>query len=707
MDETVELPQTQLETEIELWHRELEKAIKREKKYRKTADAVVDVYEQEASEGQPEPEYNVLWANTETIAPTLYSNTPIPVVQRRYKDKDPMGLAAAKVVKRLLAYNLDTGEADEASFDDLMNQALVSALVPGRGVTRFRYDVETRKIAIPKPPENPTDDDDEPSSGLADPVDEEEEGEEIAREYVCGENLGHNRFYYSSGATWAKVWWVAFYHDLTEEEVKSTFPDMDTEELAFGLQDEEHASTEGGKPNLTRVYEIWDRRTRMVRWVSLSYKEGYLKEPSEDKLGISTFFPIPEPLTFITRLKSSCPIPPYSFYRKQAQELNRVSARITHLVDILRVRGFYDGNVAKLDELMKAEDGQLIATTNSAILAQGGGLDKAIWLMPFDPIVAALQQLYTQRTQIRQVIFEIMGVADIMRGSSAASETLGAQQLKNQWGATRLKVSQRRMAAYVRECLRIMAEIAVNRFSLDTIKAMTGLQLATDEMVGQMKMKVQEAMANGEPPPPEAAKLDSLPTWEKVYALLKDDKLRQYKVDIETNSTVDLEATDEKEQIGELLNAMAQFMSGAEPMVASGSLSLPAAKEILLTVVRRFRFGEELEDALMMEAPPKPDPAAEAKKAEFAMKQEEMKMDMAQKQQLAKLDQETAMMAVQIEREKLQIEQEKLGLLREKMQMEMAMMQAKHNLELEKMAVQAAMPAKQPAAKQPAKGATR
>ena len=49
--------------------------------------------------------------------------------------------------------------------------------------------------------------------------------------------------------------------------------------------------------------------------------------------------------------------------------------------------------------------------------------------------------LYQQREQIKAVIYELTGLSDIARGASKASETLGAQQLKSQWGSIRLKVT--------------------------------------------------------------------------------------------------------------------------------------------------------------------------------------------------------------------------------------------------------------------------
>jgi hypothetical protein len=241
------------------------------------------------------------------------------------------------------------------------------------------------------------------------------------------------------------------------------------------------------------------------------------------------------------------------------------------------------------------------------------------------------------RTQIKTVIYEITGIADIMRGSSQASETLGAQQIKNQWGTLRLKKTQKEVMRYCRDCLRIMTEIAVTKLSPDTMKSMTGLpypmqsqkqqmQMTLQQMTQQYQAMAQQAQMTGQQPPPppqvppEVQQALQMPAWEELLSILQDDTQRSYRIDIETNSTVDAEATEDKQDISELLNAMSQFLNGVGPMVQDGTMPFSVAQGILLAIVRRYRFGPELEDQLKeMKAPPPPvDPkAAEQQKAEL------------------------------------------------------------------------------------------
>ena len=125
------------------WLTEIADARKREKDFREFGRKVNQLYEAEKKE---EYQFNILFSNTETLAPALYNSVPRPVVQRRFKDADPLGKSASLLVQRTLEFLLDTDMRDYPSFDDLMQSAVLEALVPGRGVTRFKYDATIAEV---------------------------------------------------------------------------------------------------------------------------------------------------------------------------------------------------------------------------------------------------------------------------------------------------------------------------------------------------------------------------------------------------------------------------------------------------------------------------------------------------------------------------------------------------------------------------------
>lgn len=701
-----------LEGLVTKWKAEVDNSSKREKDFIKDGCKLVELYEGKDKEGT---QYNILYANTETLAPSLYNSTPRPVVTRRFKDEDPVGAKAATAGQRLLEYLLDDGMSEYANFDDLMKQAVLEALVPGRGVLWFKYDPKFEKVQQAEAGEAAAEaigEGADPAEGEA-PARPEAVAEKVSYETVCGDHVPWDRFRCGYAKKWADVPWVGRDHFMTAEELKENFG-----EIGVTVPVEEISSTMTGNDDSQKrvdgmegvkgawVHEIWDRVTKRVIFFAPNFPRAPLRVV-DDPLGLEGFFPCPKPLTFIGKISNLTPVALYTLYEKQAQELNKLTLRINKLIDSLKVRGMYDTTVQGLDKVLGADDAVLIPVENvAAMLSQGMGLDKSIWLVPIEKIFPVVQSLYAQRQQCKSIIYELTGIADIMRGSTQASETLGAQELKTQWGTLRLKRHQKEVARYARDCLRIMLEIAVSKLAPETISAMTGLPYPTGSQKAQMAAAMQEAQAAGMEIPPAVAAMMDEPSWDDLLALLRNDVQRSYRIDVETNSTVDMEATEDKEQIAELLNAISQFLNGVAPLVEQGVMPFEVSRDMLLMVTRRFRFGAEFEESLKkMSAPQaKPDPKAEAdlkmKQIEMQAKQQEADRKQAESQQQAAAKERE--MAMQLEFK----EKEHNMRLRE-LDLNMAVKEREHELALEKIQAQVLaarmMPKPAPGAKKPMK----
>ena len=175
---------------------------------------------------------------------------------------------------------------------------------------------------------------------------------------------------------------------------------------------------------------------------------------------------------------------------------------------------------------------------------------------------------------------------------------------------------QREVQRYVRDILRIAAEIIANKFAPETLAAMTNLTYPTQAQKlmaqQQMQMRAQgSAQAGQQPPPPDPATqaMLSAPTWEDITGLMRKDMLRQFKVDVETDSTVAGSLNDDMAGMSQVVQALGGAMQVFAPAVQQGFLPLEAAKEIALAVVRRAKMGLAVEDALeKMQPPPPPQP---------------------------------------------------------------------------------------------------
>jgi len=571
--------------EVKRWLGDIDAAVKREDPYRVDGKRLWKMYEGELKDETP---FNILFSNTEILLPALYGSRPRPVVQRRFKDADPLGKAASAASERMLTFLMDTNSEEYDDFDTTMKENVLDACVPGRGLMEFCYDGKTAKVPVPGG---------EPT-------------EQLVSECVYPETCLWNRYAFGYAKKWKDVPWVAFelYFDRKAADDEFT-PEIAVKlkyvtEGDFDKDSKDSVSREGAR-KVAQVWKIWDKTSRRLLFVSQGYAD-YLKE-CDDPYSLTGFFPIPKPLRLIAKSANLAVTAPYNEYENQAKELNRLTVRINKLIDMLKVRGVYDSSVSGIEEALKKEDGELVASGEPSTMSREGGLDKHIWLMPIEKAVMVVQQLYVARTACKQVIYEIMGLADIMRGSTQASETLGAQQLKAQFGSVRMKNPQKEVQRYARDCLRIMLELAVNRFMPETWAKMTGLPYLTDEQAMQaqqaVQMATQQAMQSGQPAP----QLPPMPPkWSDVLALLKNDLQREYKIDIETNSTVDPDASEAKKNMGELMAAMSQFLNGVGPLVQEGVLPIEAAKAMLLGVARQYEFGADIEDIINQMKPPAP-----------------------------------------------------------------------------------------------------
>ena len=79
------------------WINEISAARKREKDFRTDGQRVLDIYDGKKAKSTP---FNILFSNTETLLPALYSAVPRPVVTRRFKDDDPIGKASSMAGQR-------------------------------------------------------------------------------------------------------------------------------------------------------------------------------------------------------------------------------------------------------------------------------------------------------------------------------------------------------------------------------------------------------------------------------------------------------------------------------------------------------------------------------------------------------------------------------------------------------------------------------
>lgn len=641
------------------WFSELELADKDREDWLKQVEKITRRYRDDRlTDVHGTRRYNILWSNLETVKPALYSKTPVPQVIRRFLDADPLGRAAAQILERA------TRSAIQAeSFDPAMRAARDDWLLSGMGVNWVRYEphFETRKdkeyleddllhSAVQAGEDLSYDDD-----GRA--YKEGEEYEEVVFEEVFMDYVPREDFYFSPARSWGEVRWVAKAVKMTKDQLVDRFGDKGKKVSSFEVP----AALKGSsvdpddlKHELFKkatVFEIWDKESKKVCWVAKGHPE--LLDSKDDPLHLRDFFPCQRPLFATQTPDSLIPIPDYAMYQDQAEELDILTGRINLLLKAVRVAGAYDARYSDegLGSILSREaENELVPIEDWPSIQEAGGLKGVMDFIPLQPMIEGLRELMQSREIIKKDLYEITGLSDILRGATNPAETATAQEIKGQFASLRLQDSQGEMQRFARDGVALIAEVIAEHFSEETLYLMSGTDMIDDPNPKQY--------------------------FAEAVKLLRNDALRSFKIDIETDSTLEVNRIEEKKSRVEFTQAFGQMIERTTPMVQAAPELAPVVFEVMTFFARGFKAGRNLESSIEQAIegfkqklsqpppPPPPDPKIEKIKADMAKFQENFKLDTAELE--AKKEDWAGKLL--IEQEKLELEREKLGLEREKIE---------------------------------------
>ena len=555
--------------------------------------------------------YAILYANVQTLQPAIYANTPAPIVSRRFRDEDPVAKLASEVLERSLVYSLEAYD-----FDARLEQVRDDYLLPGRGQVWVRYVPHMREVNVEDDPELGEGEEDEDGGPSGD--DPAEPQEEVAYEEVLCDHVDWKDFLTNPCREWREVRWVSRRVLMTRKQLVKRFGEEKGNAIPLDWKPKGYADNANNDEVVKRgqVYEIWDKETRTALWVSKAYTADVL-DKRDDPLKLKDFFPCPEPLSATQAPGQFIPIPDYVQYQDQAEELDELTARIGKLQDALRMVGFYAGESKQ--EMQRVFEGgnenKLVPVDTWAAFKDGGGARGMIEWVPVDMVMQVLTGCYEARSQVISDIYAITGLSDIIRGAGDPNETATAQGIKAQWGSLRVRDRQKDMSRFARDVIRLKAEIIAEHFGIDTLRKMTGVQMPTNEekQAAQMQMRqqmvvyqgqVQAAQMQGqEPPPPpqpdpKVMEMLEGPSWEDVMGLLKDDALRSFRIEVETDSTIEADETAQKQAFVEFTNAAVGLMTAAAGIVPAAPYTAPLFAEMLKEGARLFRVSRGMEDTI-------------------------------------------------------------------------------------------------------------
>jgi hypothetical protein len=583
-------------------------------------------------------EFSMFWANCEVLKPSIYAKPPIPVVTPKFKDRRPVYQQASEVMERCCNVAFDL-----TRINDLMLLVRDDTSMYSRGVAWCRYE-----------------------SGKGD--------SEYDHEKVCIDFKNRRDFLHSISRNWREVTWVAGASYLTRTEARKRFKEYsgDAYQDADYKVDRESKNV-GGADNRERAkfWEIWDKGSKRVVWVAEGVED--ILDEDDAHLDLQNFFPCPKPAYGTLQRGSLVPVPDVMQYRDQLEEINMLTSRIHAISDALQVKGFYPaggGEAADaIQTAIRINNPGVTMVPISNFSTFGNSKDPIVWL-PIDQIATTIQGLVMLRKQIIEDIYQITGMADIMRGATDPNETLGAQQLKTQYGSTRIRDKQQELVRLARDLVEITSEIITEKFKDATIIEMSQIQLPTNKIKQQQMQQLQQGLMQlqqqmqqqpqpqqppqqpGSPPPPaqqpdpqqaqtqallkqgqnELQKLQEKPTIDQVLYFLKDNRAKAFVLDIETDSTIMADENAEKQRRTEFITALGPLLTQLSAMIQAEPRTANVAGEILKFSTGAFRAGRSLDGSidelteLMKEKSNQPqgdDPATAAGKIQLQI--EEMK----------------------------------------------------------------------------------
>lgn len=447
-------------------------------------------------------------------------------------------------------------------------------------------------------------------------------------------------FIYEPARCWENVSWVGRKHEFTRKEFIENYGEEAFNQASM-MRDDSNITPKEISQGKYCVYEIWDKKSKKVFHIVKGAKAP-VKE-LDDPYGLRGFFPCPKPLMANPTTSAYLPVTDFHIAQDQYIELDTIYARMSLITKAVKVAGCYDSATTAIGRMLEGQENVLIPVDNWAMYAERGGAKGMIDWYPVEQVVQVYEALRGQYEGLKATLYEVTGMSDIMRGASNQYETAAAQEIKAQFASVRMNGYQRDVAHFVRDILVIMSEIMVHLYSDEKFQAIIGNFNEADQQYIPQAMQV-----------------------------LRNDLLRKYKVDVESDSLTQADWALEKGQRMELVGSISQYLTAAIPAVQESPELGTLLMAMLKFSVAGFKGAAEVEgildqqlSALIAQAnqPQEPQPSPEEQKAQAEMQKMQME---------AQLKQQEAVMNAQLkERES----QQRMALEREQAQADMAVKQ--------------------------------
>ena len=206
---------------------------------------------------------------------------------------------------------------------------------------------------------------------------------------------------------------------------------------------------------------------------------------------------------------------------------------------------------------------------NWAAFAEKGGIAGAIDWMPIEQIAATLEKLVAQRNDAIQLLYQITGMSDILRGQSDQYAGVGQEQIKAQYASIRVQALQDQFAKFASDLLKIKAEIISRHCEPHTIVKRSNILSTPDREMAAPAIK-------------------RFKQWDMAALTVK----------IRPESVAMVDYAQLKAERGEYVTALATFMQSAAPLAEMDKSIVPTLLELLKWGLAGYKGSQEIEGVL-------------------------------------------------------------------------------------------------------------
>lgn len=547
----------------ERWSTEFAQAKEGHRKWKEQGKTAVSKYlGRDMKTTDPEaPGYNLnlFSANINTMMSMLYGKVPQVSADRRWADpEDQVARIASEMVTRVLNADIEAAGED---FSSVLRGTLQDRLIPGIGIARVRYSCDIAEETVEET---------------------DESGENKQDEWIDDVYVPWQDVMWSPCRYWSEMRWLAFRIYKDKKEIKEFLRgEKDGDKIAEDLDYNSKAPLENATQKTSEtwdkceIWEIWDKKTKQVFW----WVEGYKRilKSVEDPLELEGFYPAPPFFIANVTTMEYVPKSDYSFASSLYREIDRLEERIALLTMAIRVVGVYDKkagqDVGRL--INETAENKLIPVDAWAAFAERGGIKGSIELLPIEEFANVLQVLQSQQQARIEQLYQITGMADIMRGQAAGDKPASAteQQIKVKFASVRIQSIQDEFTRFATDLQKLRFEIIQKHFDVETIIKNSNMMNTAD---GKATPDVVQQAAE----------------------FIKSDETCKWRIQIQPESMAMVDYAQLKQERTEYINSLGIFLQSSFPIAEKFPQATPILLELLKWGLAGFKGSKQIEGVI-------------------------------------------------------------------------------------------------------------